>query len=195
MTDICGETGCGKPVQARQLCQMHYMRKRRAGEFAGGRTHDVGLSIEDRLARNQELTEGGCIVWTKRKTAAGYGQIRHEGRSRAVHRLAWEIERGVPPSGMVINHICGNRACFNLDHLELQGHTGNSAYLTHAPRSKSGYRNVYLQPSGRYRCAVQHKGRTYGGMWDTAEEAHAQAKALRLELFGVEDYEDRWLDV
>lgn len=192
MTDICTEPDCAKRVQARSLCQMHYMRKRRAGEFAGGRTHDVGMSIEQRLARNQERMNGGCIIWTKRKSAAGYGQIRYEGRSRIVHRLAWEIERGIPPSGMVVNHVCGNRACFNLDHLELQCYVGNSAYRTHPPRSKSGYRNVYREPSGRYRCAVHHMGRTYGGMWDTAEEAHAQAKALRVELFGVEDYEDRW---
>ena len=195
MADICTEPDCAKRVQARSLCHTHYMRKRRAGEFAGGRTHDVGMSIEQRLARNQERTSGGCIVWTKRKTAAGYGQIRHEGRSRAVHRLAWEIERGIPPSGMMVNHVCGNRACFNLDHLELQCHVGNSAYLTHPPRSKSGYRNVYQQPSGRYRCSVHHMGQTYGSMWDTAEEAHAQAKALRVELFGVEDYEDRWSHV
>lgn len=195
MTEICSIEACGKPVQARQLCQMHYMRKRRAGEFEGGRTHDVGMSIEDRLARNQERTEEGCVVWTKRKTRSGYGQVRYDGKSRSVHRLAWELDNGPIPDGLVVNHICGNRACFNLEHLELQCHTGNSAYLTHPPKSRSGYRNVYLQPSGRYRCAVHHQGKTYGDMWDTPEEAHAQAKALRLELFGVEDYEDRWMSV
>lgn len=189
--NICTEAGCSKPVHARRLCSTHYSKKYRAGEFDGDRLYDVGLSIEDRLARNQEVMEGGCVVWTKGKFSDGYGAIGHDGRLRRVHRVAWEIMYGTPADGLVLNHICGNRACFNLDHLELQGHSGNSAYRTRPPQAKSGYRNVYLQPSGRYRCAVSCKGRRYGGTWDTAEEAHAQAKALRLELFGFEDYEDR----
>ena len=190
--NICTEVGCDKPVYARQLCRAHYERKRRAGEFDGDRLIDRGLSIEDRLARNQEVTGAGCIVWTKSKFSNGYGQISYEGRVCYVHRVAWEIAHGPPPDGIVINHICGNPTCFNLDHLELLGYSENAAYLTRAPRAKSGYRNVHLRPSGRYRCTVKHKGRVYGGTWDTAEEADAQAKELRLELFGFEDYEERW---
>ena len=190
--NICTEADCNRPVLARRLCKAHYERKRLAGELANVRPYDAGLSIEDRLARNQEVTEGGCVVWTKGKFHNGYGKIRYEGRSRTVHRVAWEIAHGTPPDDMVLNHICGNPACFNLDHLELLERSGNSAYRTHAPRAKSGYRNVRLLPNGRYQCRVTHKGRTYGGTWATAEEAHAQAKALRLELFGFEDYEDRW---
>ena len=190
--NICTEADCDRPVQARQLCQMHYKRKRRAGELDGGLVRDVGLSIEERLARNQEVTEGGCVIWVKSKTSKGYGQIKYEGGMRYVHRVAWEIAYGTPPDDVVINHICGNRACFALDHLELLSRSGNAAYRVSPSRARSGYRNVYLQPNGRYQCVVTHNGRTYGNVWDTAEEAHAQAKALRLGLFGFEDYEERW---
>lgn len=34
------------------------------------------------------------------------------------HRAAWEIDKGPIPKGYEINHICKNRGCYNIDHLE-----------------------------------------------------------------------------
>jgi hypothetical protein len=35
------------------------------------------------------------------------------------HRYAWEYEHGRIPEGMVIHHVCENKWCVNVDHLQL----------------------------------------------------------------------------
>jgi len=40
------------------------------------------------------------------------------GKLKMKHRLAWEEECGPIPEGYEINHLCKNRKCYNLDHLE-----------------------------------------------------------------------------
>jgi hypothetical protein len=35
------------------------------------------------------------------------------------HRAAWMLANGPVPEGMVLDHICRNRACINLDHLRV----------------------------------------------------------------------------
>lgn len=48
----------------------------------------------------------------------GYGNIFHKKYYRA-HRVIWENERGNIPKGLIINHLCRNRPCINIEHLEL----------------------------------------------------------------------------
>jgi hypothetical protein len=62
-----------------------------------------------------------CLEWGGHLDNHGYGKI---GRGRAgegmarVHRVAYEYEVGPIPDGLVIDHLCHNRACINVDHLE-----------------------------------------------------------------------------
>lgn len=66
----------------------------------------------------------GCILWVAATTHLGYGRIgiKMPGdtltKSRAVHRVAWVAVNGNPEPGMVIDHLCRNRACVNTSHLE-----------------------------------------------------------------------------
>ena len=48
----------------------------------------------------------------------GYRMARHEGRVRAVHRLSYEHFIGPIPAGLIVDHLCRNRACWNPLHLE-----------------------------------------------------------------------------
>lgn len=41
------------------------------------------------------------------------------GLLKMVHRLEWEIVNGPIPKGYEINHLCKNRRCCNLEHLEM----------------------------------------------------------------------------
>lgn len=62
--------------------------------------------------------DGDCVVWKSSLTTSGYAQFTVEGRKRYAHRWFWEHEIGPVPAGMELDHLCRNRACVNLTHLE-----------------------------------------------------------------------------
>ena len=63
-----------------------------------------------------------CVPWqgTIRKKD-GYGQLRIKGKLQLAHRVAWMLEYGAYPDypREVIDHLCRNRACVNVEHMEL----------------------------------------------------------------------------
>lgn len=69
-----------------------------------------------RLSENVAI-DGECLVWTGAK-AQGYGRLYRDNGSALVHRIAYELVHGPIPTGMDLDHLCRNRACFNPDHLE-----------------------------------------------------------------------------
>ncbi len=73
-----------------------------------------------------ETTESGCIVPTSHKlNSDGYFRYRRftnsKGRNKLVmyHRIIWEDSNGEIPTGYEVDHICRNRACCNIEHLQL----------------------------------------------------------------------------
>jgi hypothetical protein len=64
------------------------------------------------------LVEGDCWVWQAALSYDGYGKFGFAGEVRISHRLAWEMDNGPIPDGLVIDHLCKNRACVNPDHME-----------------------------------------------------------------------------
>ena len=73
-------------------------------------------SVVERLAAKVKH-EDDCLVWTAYTDNHGYGIIKVAGKPRKAHRVAYEITNGPIPYGLVIDHICRNRACVNVDHL------------------------------------------------------------------------------
>jgi len=62
----------------------------------------------------------GCIVPTNRKlNQDGYYRARISGKLMMYHRYIWEfMNHKKIPEGFEINHLCKNRACSNIDHLD-----------------------------------------------------------------------------
>lgn len=60
-----------------------------------------------------------CWIWQGPLDRDGYGNFYLRRKSRRAHRVGWYSLYGEIPKGMVINHVCGRRACVNPQHLEL----------------------------------------------------------------------------
>lgn len=76
------------------------------------------ISICYALSQKVMIHPSGCWLWTGAKTPSGYGKINRNGRFQYVHRFAYEMAFGAIPTGLEIDHLCGNRSCVNPSHLE-----------------------------------------------------------------------------
>jgi hypothetical protein len=59
-----------------------------------------------------------CWQWHGKMNRNGYGQVRLPDRHIQAHRLAYLLEVGPIAHGLVLDHLCRNRACVRPDHLE-----------------------------------------------------------------------------
>lgn len=182
-TDVCSADGCSKPRRCRGLCNAHYLKLKRKGlgpRLQGGPERNTPASVLDRTAR-----DGDCLVWTGSTIPLGYGYISIKGQMRRVHVVAWESANGPVPDGMVIDHICHNRACVKVEHLRLATRAQNNRHLSGARRdSGTGVRNVQPTKWG-FRVQIQKDGTTHSfGTYSTVDEAAEVAEQKRRELFG-----------
>ena len=124
----------------------------------------------------------GCLEWTRARSS-GYGTFTWDGATRYVHRLAYIEAHGRIPEGMSIDHMCGNRACFNPDHLNAVSHQQNLQHRKRPyPLSATGMRGVWSK-GGRYVAAASVNGvRHFAGTHDTPEAAAEAAARLRRRL-------------
>lgn len=63
-------------------------------------------------------TDGDCWTWSSTRTACGYGKFSFRDNQIRAHRFAYLVAHGSIPAGLVLDHLCRNRACCNPDHLE-----------------------------------------------------------------------------
>lgn len=72
----------------------------------------------DRAALRSHITDDGCWEFEGAQTL-GYGVVGVHRRTWRLHRLAyyvmcdWDL-----PDRLVIDHLCRNRLCWNVEHLE-----------------------------------------------------------------------------
>lgn len=72
--------------------------------------------VERFMAKVERLADG-CWVWTASRDHCGYGKF-HDGRMVMAHRWSYQHHVGPIPDGLVLDHLCRNRACVNPAHLE-----------------------------------------------------------------------------
>jgi hypothetical protein len=84
----------------------------------------IRASVIARLTKYSRQ-DGDCIRWTGVRGAKGYGHIGVDGKTRIVHRVAYELLVGPIPDGLEIDHRCRVRDCINVAHLEPVSHVEN----------------------------------------------------------------------
>ncbi|HYT43449.1 MAG TPA: HNH endonuclease signature motif containing protein, partial [Methylomirabilota bacterium] len=70
------------------------------------------------LYNNTAETDMGCRIWLGSTNSYGYGTVFAFDNNRMVHRIIWELEVGDIPEGWHIHHICKNKLCVNIEHLQ-----------------------------------------------------------------------------
>jgi hypothetical protein len=98
--------------------------------------------------KNTKVLDNGCIIWTKMVNEHGYGQmgiaLKQKTHAVFVHRFAWALKNGMdslPIGGqqkgdrMVLNHICHNRICVNVNHLEVVLQSENNSRKKRKPKN------------------------------------------------------------
>ncbi len=125
----------------------------------------------ERFAQKYEVTSAGyetpCWMWVAGKDKWGYGRFRYQGRAALAHRVSWELHKGALPDypALEIDHLCGNQACVNPDHLRAVTQKVNtlrgSSFSAKNSRKKlceHGHEmneaNTYIRPDGNRDCRV-----------------------------------------
>lgn len=147
-----------------------------------------------------ECSADACWTWPGRSMKNGYASSTTgrgpDKRAVYVHRYAYEKLVGPIPEGLVIDHLCRNRLCFNPAHLEVTDHrtnilrgTGASARCavkTHCPKGHP-YEgdNLVLRPNGFRRCRTcdeqveQKRDRRSEPWYKRRQETRAAKRAHR----------------
>lgn len=111
-----------------------------------------------RIVRRTIITATDCAQYTGTLNNSGYGMIGVKDRTRSVHRYAYELLVGPIPEGLVIDHLCRNRACWNVAHMEPVTNAENQARGAHKAKThcKNGHPydvpNTYVNRKGQRMC-------------------------------------------
>lgn len=136
----CTVTDCEREPVARGWCLKHYKRERRrlGGSFPR-------LSPAERLAARLKRMPNGCLEWQgSRIKGDGHGNIYVSGKATLAHRLAWELENGPIPDGMLVCHRCDNPPCCDVTHLFLGTYADNARDMV-AKRRHMNNRRTHCQ--------------------------------------------------
>lgn len=118
----CSVDGCLRAAKARGWCHAHYTHWHRTG--------DPGPAFPERfppLVRfgQYAVAQGDCLEWVGVRNSQGYGQFGVGRRHYLAHRWLYENVIGPLPRELELDHLCRNRACVKLAHLEPVTHREN----------------------------------------------------------------------
>lgn len=108
-----------------------------------------------------ETTDSGCMIPTNMKlNQDGYFRKLWSDGPEMFHRFIWKARKGDIPEGYEINHLCGNRACQNVEHMECI-HGSEHAIKTNKERY-AVYRQWAFHEWITTNCSATDLVKTYG---------------------------------
>ena len=120
---------------------------------------DAGDRFLSKLHRNSD----GCLVWLGHVERGGYGVFWDGVRLVKAHRMALRLAGIAVPAGYEVDHLCRNRACCNVEHLDVVT-TQKNVHRSFSPAGINSRKrfcdlghelsgaNLYVRPCGRRAC-------------------------------------------
>lgn len=149
--------GCGRTIDKRAT-------------FARGHSHHMIPQPLRFWLKIAAPDVNGCTVWTGPVDGCGYGMFWVGDRNVRSHRYAWEMAYGFGsiPEGMQLDHLCRNRPCVNVGHLEVVSLLENirrgecsAAVNARKTECKHGHPfdepNTIVRPDGTRKCRACKK--------------------------------------
>ena len=146
--------------------------------------HRLADRLPMRFWEKVSVVPSGCWLWIGCCDPGGYGQFWSRGPKLA-HRIAYQALVGPVLPPLELDHLCRNRPCVRVDHLEIvtraqnvhrgSGLTALNARKTHCLRGHPfDFINTYMRSDGKGReCRACH--RHYAGI-RRAKTAEANPK-------------------
>jgi hypothetical protein len=134
----------------------------------------------------------GCWLWIGSTLKNGYGVMTVENKTVYAHHFSMILHGKDVESGLDVDHVCGNRACVNPDHLRLATRSQNMMNTGMQKRNTSGFKGVcWDKQRNKWRSAIGIGRRSvYLGRFDNPEDAYSAychaAKTLHAEFYKLD---------
>lgn len=137
----CSVTDCDTLACRRGMCQRHYMRGYRRGNFDDvetrlkdrpesytGQHSEPSSTLAARFWTKVDKRKGDeCWNWKNSKDENGYGRLRfNTAELWRAHRVSYYLHFGIIPDDALLDHQCHNPSCVNPAHLILSNSLKNA---------------------------------------------------------------------